>query len=174
MVQVFWEDSVSKWINQFNFTDRPCDPPEYERIWPLPWRKRILVNYQVDIANPPTFLDNCGRMIRGDQHIHSDGGTIPPFATWLTGISPGDFKPAFYFHDLGYRCEGFWFWTFGAWVFIRLTREQIDSLLYEMLRAAGASVWQAEVIYNGVRVGGGFAWNHHAAQREQEARKRAK
>jgi len=47
----------------------------------------------------------------------------------------------------------------GAWLFVPMTRREIDDLLHDMILAEGGSDSAANTIWAGVRAGGYFAYH---------------
>lgn len=160
------------WKDRFGFTDYPCVPPRFERRMPFPWRRVELLDFHVKADAFPVFVDEDGSEWTCDKHFFSDGGSIPLSVQSMTGITADRFKPAFYFHDAAYRHGGLWKWVGDRWIFMPLTRDECDRLLYRMILASGGYVWEAELVYRGLKWFGGFAWSHHEELRKQEDAKR--
>jgi len=80
----------------------------------------------------------------------SDLGSIPPGVRGLPALSPdGPGVPAFLIHDLLYTTHGLG----GVY-----TRKAADLILRDALEALGVGSVQRNIIYAGVRLGGGFGW----------------
>jgi len=48
------------------------------------------------------------------------------------------------------------------------TREMADNVLYEAMTVCGVVEWRKDMIYEGVRAGGWYAWNQHRAEGHPE------
>lgn len=80
----------------------------------------------------------------------SDLGSIPPIVRGLPALSPdGPGVPAFLVHDLLYTTKGIG----GLY-----TRKMADVILRDALEALGVGTFERNVIYQGVRFGGGAGW----------------
>jgi len=166
------KSDYGRWENGGGYTLVPTNPPQYVTLWPLWWRKRQLWEYTADHTNPPTFICRDGSQYRYDYHCITDNGSIPPIVTWLFGIDPMGFLPCYVWHDMLYQHGGCWKLVNGIWVFIPMTQDECDQMLREMLLASGCPPWQAQVVYEGLKMGGFIAWRGHAKRREQEEQKR--
>ncbi len=51
------------------------------------------------------------------------------------------------------------------------TREMADNILYEAMTVAGIANWRRDMIYEGVRAGGWYAWDQHRSAGHPEAGK---
>jgi len=69
------------------------------------------------------------------------------------------FPKSYIFHDSGYKNGGHWMMIDGAWLFVPMTRREIDDLLHDMILAEGGSDSAANTIWAGVRAGGYFAYH---------------
>ena len=132
--------------------------------WQGGWFGKQIYEYQVDLANPLTFTDASGRQYRADNHHFTDLGSILKSLQIIAPIwfAKDRFPRSYCFHDSAYA-EGGLFMPApaddGEWTFRAMTRSEIDSLLYDMIRAEGGSTAAARLIYAGVRAGGWGAYH---------------
>lgn len=97
--------------------------------------------------------------------FESDLGSIPKIFQGITQLrlKPDSFPRPFSMHDWTYKTEKIFVRIppEGAWHELPQTRPEADTTLLFGLWADGAKLAEAEVIYDGVRVGGGIAWRQH-------------
>lgn len=126
---------------------------------------------KLDLVNPlRLFSPETGHEYRTDFQFDCDFGSIPePFQeVTLDGslkLSPLDFKASYGIHDNGYDKGGLWVrdpaHPGSDWVFVAMTRVQIDVVLLWGLSAEDANNATLQAVYRAVRAGGGFAWRNH-------------
>ena len=109
---------------------------------------------------PLTYEDANTNLIRPDNHLITDMGSVPKI---LQARLPGWFAKdrylkAYIFHDSCYSLGGLWFAIKGGWEFRKLTRKQADLYLRDMVRVLGGGKCNAWAIYAGVRMGGWASW----------------
>jgi len=167
---------LGHFINPYGYTDRPFIPARYERSRVFRWRTKELFDFQLDAQNPVIWVRPDGTWIMPDRHFVTDGGSLPPFIEWVSGITREKHKPAFYFHDSGAKHGGFWVSTDGGntWRFVVMTRRQVDAVLQEILEYMTDGTpagWTPETVDVGLAVGGWYAWRRNARKREQELKR---
>jgi len=103
------------------------------------------------------FIDRSGKRWDAPKATIVDGASIPR-ALWSLVGSPytGDYRRASIVHDVACNNDG------GD----RLLRRAADRMFYEACREGGCSVWDATILYVGVRIG---AWWGEAAGMDEAA-----
>ena len=133
------------------------------KLVPDGWDGKIFGKEMFEFTNDPhdplTFADDI--LIRPDNHFRTDMGSVP---RTLQFIAPRWFNrfrypQSYILHDSGYSHHGHWVAANGSdWHFVKMTRKQVDDLLYDMIIAEGGSHANARTIWLGVRLGGRGAW----------------
>ena len=96
------------------------------------------------------FTRPNGGMIRMVAGSTSDGASVPE-VFWSLGLAPtGGYWLACVLHDGMYRRQT---------VPVIDSREVVDTILLEAMRASGVPEVTAKLIYDGVRLGGQHAWD---------------
>lgn len=108
-----------------------------------------LLNGDWKLHEPLHYHAPDGRSWKIRKGFITDYGSIPEALDWIPGLDTNgtDADCPFILHDYLYHsheCEG---------------RKDADTILYEALLVCGVGRFRAGVIYAGVRVGGGWAWN---------------
>jgi len=107
-----------------------------EFLEPMPVRSSIAGDFDI----PRGFLSN--------------GASTPKILySILDDTHPDILYPA-YAHDYAYHVRG---WIEGK----RLTRQQCDAMMRELMLDIGAPLWKSETVYHALRVGGAKAWNNN-------------
>lgn len=89
----------------------------------------------------------------------TDLASIPWWLRWLPFLDPTNPKyRSALIHDLAYQQQ-------------EMYREDADNLFRSGLKADGVAWWIRQLMFYGVRIGGGFAWREHA-KRNAAARNR--
>lgn len=110
------------------------------------------------------IVSDSGIIYRMPVGAVSDGASIPQ-EFWSLGLTPfGDYWPATFAHDLAYRNTLLRQLENGFWVPAMLNRDDSDLLLLDCMTALGVDIGKKEAIYDGVRLGGGAAFNKDRAQ----------
>jgi len=115
-------------------------------------------------ADPLTYRAFDSTLYRPGATLETDKGSIPPFLRIF--IRPSAYERAYIMHDYGYRHGGFLVQKIGenpGFVFVRMSRQEIDLLLREMILNSGGSRTKASAVYAGVKIGSGPAWRRHRA-----------
>ena len=128
--------------------------------WDGGWFGKEMFEFTNDDADPLTYANAKGQIIRPDHHFRTDMGSVP---RTLQSLLPWwfdrfRFPKSYIFHDSGYKHGGHWFAVTGGWAFKSLTRRCVDDFLHEMILAEGGSTANARTIWAGVRMGGRFSW----------------
>lgn len=94
------------------------------------------------ILDTITYTDAKGRVWPCPAGTVTDGASIPPQFWGLVG-SPftGKYRVAAVFHDVAYSTLG-------------MVKDEADSMLREAAIELGCERWRADLIYDGVRLGG--------------------
>ena len=99
--------------------------------------------------------------------IVTDGGSTPkwlrkPCKEWADLEPFGKFVDDFILHDAGYKERGVWMRTSAdaEWLWLPLTRGQIDALFRDTMRTNGRK-GEIFAIWRAVRRFGGAAWKNH-------------
>ena len=128
-----------------------------EMTWGYFWDKSV---YLVTLAtrNPLCYHGKDGTWYRTGWQFLSDKGSIPMFFQGLPGLSSDRWLVAYYFHD--FACGGGGLYASvddgKTWAWMAMNREQIDTLLVDMIGALGGNWLARHTIYNGVRIGAHF------------------
>lgn len=133
------------------------DKPQGLFGWGVP---KAIYQFDLDKKNPLTLHYIDGLYYRPNKHFLTDQGSVPRFAQ--TFIPKDRFLLSFLFHDSAYIDGGLWVCgTYdGEYKFVEMTRAEIDSMLYHMIRlepCPGGCV-SSSVVWIGVRLGGAFYW----------------
>lgn len=140
-----------KWLNKENGYH---DTKLYDRYWLWFLFPTAIYHFELDRVAPLAYVTpETGWLYRPNASFDSDRGSVPSFASILT--APDTFLVSYYMHDSGCRFGGLWVSKDGGttWLWMDMTREQMDRLLWHMVRAEGGNQCQADAIYAGVRVG---------------------
>jgi hypothetical protein len=94
------------------------------------------------LLSPLRYTDHAGRVWTAPAGFVTDGASIPR-ALWIIVGAPfnGKYREAAVLHDAAYRTLG-------------VTKEDADNMLWEASIELGCEEWLADLIYEGVRVGG--------------------
>jgi hypothetical protein len=107
---------------------------------------RFYGEFQSDLVCESAF---CGTFTIPKGFL-SDGATIPKlFWNLLSDTDPNIFYPSLA-HDFGYSTHG----NIGPRI---VTKDQVDQMLREQMKAVGAPAWQYDQVYWAVHWFGGFA-----------------
>lgn len=100
--------------------------------------------HDVITLSPLTYVTKAGESITIPIGTRSDGASVPQ-ALW--GILPpfGTYYRACLLHDYLYRNTA-------------RPREECDAILLEAMESSGVSEWECHAIYEGVRLGGSWAF----------------
>lgn len=110
------------------------------------------------------FIDSNGRVWLAPIGTETDGGSIPWIAQPAVGDPiDSDALPAFVEHDHAYQQAPPDQAGFIA-ADISPQRREADRMLHEACIAAGLSRRRARWIWEGVRLGGWYAWRQHAIE----------
>lgn len=138
-----------------------------KRFLGITYRRVPVFSAVLDPDLPSRFFDyETGLEFRPDMVVSTDWGSVPWTAQkilkkWLR-LFPEAFKDAYLHHDGGYILGGMWVRRAGGpWVFVHMTRAQIDALLWAGLGANGANKAERLAIVAGVRVGGWAPWGNY-------------
>ena len=119
--------------------------------------------FRLDEVLPLTYHDGPANSLQPDRRFSTDLGSIPDIVSWLPGYAPN--RLAFLFHDSAYntvsgRGHGLYLQTCGSgpFVFVSMSRRQVDDLMREMLIAEGVRPSAARVIWVAVRMFGPRRW----------------
>lgn len=104
--------------------------------------------YQSDIAKQ-TFSVPVG--------FQTDFASVPRFPLIYVLLGDTAHEPAV-IHD----------WLYYSAI---VTREMADNVLYEAMTVFGVEDWRRDMIYEGVRAGGWYAWDQHRSEGHPEAGK---
>jgi hypothetical protein len=134
--------------------------PKGYTLTPDPARSRwwkTIHELQVDKKQPVTFCNN-GLEYRMDNHLFTDGGSVPkPFQFFISPLRYIGFP----FHDSGYLEGGLWVSPQfrDCFEFRKMSRREMDDLLYEMCLGDPnpSCLVTADVIWAAVRLGGEYA-----------------
>lgn len=104
------------------------------------WRLLHPLVYQSDVAQTTIVVP---------EGFETDFASVPrlPLAYLLTAESA---HQAAVVHDYLYGTQ-------------EVDRQTADAVFLEAMRASGEPAWRARLMYWGVRLGGGIAWNSHEA-----------
>lgn len=161
----------------FENTGQEGQPRGY-MLWILRREKRFLLpdktiyGFQLNLEHPLTFHTPDNLRLQPDRHEdETDFGSIPYL---LQVIFPKDqFPLTYFFHDSGYRHGGLW--TAGPdpasrgyagtrdveFVFVKMTRLELDRLLKSTIRVEGGRLHERVMIYLAVRGFGGKSWRKY-------------
>ena len=103
------------------------------------WRLMAPLRYQSDLL---------GRMVMVREGFQTDLESVPRWLPVAYSILYGSAHAAAVVHD--------WLYTVGE-----PARRMCDSVLYEAIITTGQPAWKAWLIWAGVRLGGGLAWEQH-------------
>jgi len=127
------------------------------------------VLYRIHLHEPAsaalTLCDKDGVLYQPCRNEVSDFLSIPRLLTWL--VARDDCPRSGILHDSGYRQGGLWVSRNGghSWHFTRMTRKQIDLLLWGGIRAEKLGPCKSWMVYAGVRVGGWAKWNEYRKEK---------
>jgi len=133
--------------------------PKIRDKWRFGIFPKAIYEFTLDEDDPLTFVDTDGTRIQPDRHLaETDMGSVP----WLAQLAiPKDrFLLSFLFHDSAYKHHGLYFAVAGSdlFVFVPLSRKEVDDLLRQMCGAEGAWYQTRAAVYSAVRVGGWASW----------------
>ena len=139
---------------RFNWTGSFCNYEEGRgyTLTPLPSDgKRKRWEFQLDKRTPLQFVGNDQTRWETDRHFVTDLGSIPAFLQWM--FNPAEYTLAFLFHDSGCIHKGMFRKdaSMAEFIFLPMTRAEIDGMLRDLIRAEGGSWLHAWQIYLGVR-----------------------
>ena len=123
------------------------------------WFKAIY-EFTLLYPDPLTFIEYGGNQYQSDRHFFTDMGSIPRIAQL---VIPKDRCLGFYLHDSGYMDCGLWI----NGVFEKMTRKQVDDLLYDMCMNDPIPTWRitARTIWLAVRAFGWMSWGKGDARK---------
>lgn len=153
----------------------PVDPEAAAQAgYPATRPCRLIVNSK---DNPRHWVHESGVEYMFDTPLISDGGSTPEPARrackeWADLEPFGRHREAFYFHDAAYRDAGCWVRMSGTneWEWMRLTRAQADTLMFQMMGSSHGRKGEAHAIFHAVRVFGGRAWQGHRRRQNNVVR----
>jgi hypothetical protein len=111
------------------------------------------------------FVDGNGREWIAEIGKQTDGASIPrPLWPMIGGPYEGRHRDGALLHDDAYAeapAAEAGFWTAD----LSPERRAADVMLYQASVVRGTPRWRAWLIYQGVRIGGAFAWRDHARRK---------
>lgn len=122
------------------------------------WITKAIYEFTLDEHNPLTFLHPGVGFIQPDRHVKTDMGSIP---VPLQVFWPKDrFLLSYLLHDSAYRHGGLYFSDerYRGYSFVKMEREEVDDLLRYTIKAEGGSRFTRNMIWRGVRIGGGHRY----------------
>ena len=106
--------------------------------------------YEYTAANPAmAYIDRSGKYWRPDNHFYTDLGSVPLLLQGIPGLQKDRWIRSYIMHDSCYK-HGY-LWCMGEKK--ELSKGQIDTMLFDMVRAEGGGAFIAWTIYLGVRAG---------------------
>jgi len=135
-----------------------------EHWWGIKLFPKELYQFTNNPDDPLTYRSFNGVLYRIGASFPTDKGSVPPVARLF--IRPTAYERAYAFHDYGYRYGGLFQSRGGCgagYVFVPMSRLEVDLLLRETILNSGGSWAAAEAVYRGVRVGAGGPWKRYRA-----------
>lgn len=105
------------------------------------------------LMEPLVYVSNAGKTIIVPRGAQSDGASTPR-VIWATLPPTGLYWKACLLHDALYRSTA----TDEDGNTLSLSREESDDLLLEAMVSLRVPDWQRKAIYEGVRLGGSWAF----------------
>ena len=123
---------------------------------PKPW-----FLFEIDQANPLTFITKEGTWIRPASHFETDMGSVPP--EFQARVGPLDSPRGYAIHDSVFENHGWWesYDKGQTWYFVLKTEDDANNLLWDMAEADGVDWLEREEMHTGVDLGGSAIWNKH-------------
>jgi hypothetical protein len=160
-----------------------------KRFLGITYRRVPIYTVCLDPKDPLRYHDHAtGLEFRTNMVLSTDFGSIPWTAQKLSRknlrLFPDSFRIPYLSHDGGYNSGGFWVRRAPVedpdprgiedleeleaiqevkrlWVFVHLSRAQVDALLWSGLAADGANHLEQILICGAVRVGAGRPWRNY-------------
>ena len=135
-----------------------------EHWWGIPIFPKELYQFTNNPDDPLTYRAVNGTLYRTGTSFQTDKGSVPPFIRIF--IRPSAYERSYAFHDYGYKHGGFFQSRGGVdagYVFVPMSRLEVDRLLREMIVASRGCRATAAIVYAGVRIGAGRAWENYRA-----------
>lgn len=125
------------------------DPVMFWYIWPI-----TVYHVTMDKLTPLTLVQPDGTMVRIGPEFDCDDGSIPPFLQSIPGLSSNRFEWSYLFHNFACKYGGLFFRDHieTEFLFRRMTRPDVDLMLYNGIGAEGGNTVVRHTIYRGVRL----------------------
>lgn len=133
-------------------------------LWVLPLPSKAIYEVRLHKDHPLTFVRPNGVRIQFDRHTaKTDMGSVPPALQIF--FHKDRFLKGYLFHDSGYLNHGLYFLFPGKdeYEFVEMERSEVDALLRTIIGASGGNKTEMNMIWAGVRAGGGKGWNEGSA-----------
>jgi len=114
--------------------------------------RRLPFGYWCEFLEPMPVRSHIAGDFDIPQGFLSNGASVPNALYWIIDDTHPDILYPAYGHDALYAVRG---WIAGR----RLTRQQCDAAMREMMLSIGSPLWKAEGVYYALRAGGAAAWN---------------
>jgi len=129
-------------------------------LWLLPLPSKTIYEFRLKGKAPLTFVMPDGTKVQPDRHAaETDMGSIPPALQIF--FHKDRFLKGYIFHDSGYKDHGLYFLYPGEteYEFVQMSRREVDGMLLRIICASDGNAIEQNMIYAGVRAGGGKGWS---------------